>query len=123
MLDRARGELERRIPLDRAALERVTPCEGWTVRDLLTHVVVGNRIAVLILTGHSRAEVEEARDGMMASDQLGARSIDGFVASADAQASEFARPGAPAATCHSLVGEIPGSQLPGFRICDLALHA
>ncbi len=104
MLDRARGEFERRIPLDGAALARVTPCERWTVRDVLTHVIVGNRMAVLMLTGHSRAEVEAARDDMMASDQPEKRPIDGFAAGADAQATTFASPGALTAVCHTLVG-------------------
>ena len=123
LLDAARGEFERRIPATRTGLTRATPCAGWTVRDLLQHVVVGNRMAVLMLDGRSRADVDEARVRMTAADQLGDGAREVFGESADAQAAAFSRPGALDVICHNRVGDIPGSELLVFRICDLTLHA
>jgi uncharacterized protein (TIGR03086 family) len=123
LLQVARDEFERRTPLDGAALALGTPCEGWSVRDLLQHVVVGNRMAVLMLDGRSRVDVDAARTEATAADQLGDRPQAVFAESADAQAAAFSQPGALDMICHNRVGDIPGSRLLVFRICDLTLHA
>lgn len=47
---------------------RPTPCQGWTVRDLVNHVVGEELWAVPLLEGHTIAEVGDRFDG----DVLGA---------------------------------------------------
>ena len=42
-----------------------TPCEGWTVRELLNHIVAGNLWAAELATGRTIADVGSALDGDM----------------------------------------------------------
>jgi uncharacterized protein (TIGR03086 family) len=123
MLGRARNEFGHRLGVPSFELACATPCDDWNVRDLVQHVIAGNRMAVVMLAGNSRADVDAARRAITSRDQLGADPARAFVESADAQAAAFARPGALEATCHHYVGDIPGTQLLGFRIGDLTLHA
>jgi uncharacterized protein (TIGR03086 family) len=119
-LDRARSEFERRlraVEVEQWSLD--TPCAGWTVRDVVNHVVGGNRMAVALLAGASRDEARAAR-GV---DALGDDPIAAFEPSADELAASFAAPGARDRICHHGVGDIPGEQLLGFRTADYALHA
>jgi len=123
MLGCARDEFGRRLRAASFDLACATPCEDWDVRDLVQHVIAGNRMAVVMLAGDSRDDVDAARRAITSRDQLGADPVGAFVESADAQAAAFARPGALETTCHHYVGDIPGTQLLGFRIADLTLHA
>src|SRR6478609_4553569 len=90
-LDRARHEFERRLrEVGPADWDRPTPCEGWTVRDLVVHVLVGARMATLLVEGGSRSEAEALFvDATLPDDVMGE-----FDAGADAQAAAFAAPGA-----------------------------
>jgi uncharacterized protein (TIGR03083 family) len=55
-LDRARSEFERRLrAVETEQWSFDTPCAGWTVRDVVNHVVGGNHMAVALLAGASRA--------------------------------------------------------------------
>jgi uncharacterized protein (TIGR03086 family) len=119
-LDQARSEFERQLRAvepEQWSLE--TPCAGWTVRDVVNHVVGGNRMAVALLAGASRDEAGAFR-GV---DALGDDPMAAFVRSADDLAASFAAPGARDRICHHGVGDIPGEQLLGFRTADYALHA
>ena len=54
-LDRARAEVEHRLDaVGPAQWSLPTPCTDWTVRDVVRHLVVGNKMAALLLTGASR---------------------------------------------------------------------
>src|SRR5687767_13288304 len=120
-LNRARGEFDRRL---RAVTdddwEKPTPCEGWTVRDLVHHVVGANRMAPLLLAGKP---TEEAVIAMVGPEVLGDDPVSAFVTSADEQEAAFRQPGAFEATCHHPSGDIPGEMLFGFRVSDMTLHA
>jgi uncharacterized protein (TIGR03086 family) len=105
------------IPAD--GWERTTPCQPWTVRDVVNHVVAGNLMSARLLGGASRDEaLEVIRDQHLGDDWQGAlrRSI-------AAQAQAFAAPGALERICHHPAADIPGSMLLGFRLGDLVLHA
>jgi len=118
-LDRARSEFERRLrAVETEQWSFDTPCAGWTVRDVVNHVVGGNHMAVALLAGASRDEARAVR-GV---DGLGDDPIAAFVPSADELAASFAAPGARDRICHHGVGDIPGEQLLGFRTADYALH-
>ncbi|MDA8342429.1 MAG: TIGR03086 family metal-binding protein [Actinomycetota bacterium] len=116
----ARNEFERRLRLvGEADWDRTTPCEGWTVRQLVDHVVRGDRIAIRLLDGEAWAEAQ----GQVADEDLGDDLVAAFTDGADALEATFRVPGALERTCHHIAGEIPGAQLLGFRTGDYALHA
>ncbi|HXX90154.1 MAG TPA: TIGR03086 family metal-binding protein [Acidimicrobiales bacterium] len=95
-----------------------TPCGDWSVRELVLHLVRGNTMAELLLAGTSREDTLAALAEIRPTDLVAA-----FEDSADRQETAFATPGALERTCHHPVGDIPGSQLLGFRIGDMDLHA
>ena len=54
-LDRARAEVEHRLDaVGPAQWSLPTPCTDWTVHDVVRHLVVGNKMATLLVTGASR---------------------------------------------------------------------
>src|SRR5262249_22977786 len=89
MLARASGEFDRRLPDIGVPSDASTPCEGWTVRDLLQHVIVGNRIAVVMLEGRGQDEVLVARKELLDEDQIGDDPAAAFATSAAAQVAAF----------------------------------
>jgi uncharacterized protein (TIGR03086 family) len=124
VLARACGELDDRLRDSDVSLDAKTPCDGWTIRDLLQHVIVGNRTAVVMLEGHSSEEVVAARTTLLAEDRIGDDPAAAFATSAAAQVAAFAQPGALERTIHHhFMGDMPSRQLLSFRICDLTLHA
>src|SRR5918911_844554 len=96
-----------------------TPCDSWTVRHLVAHVVSGNRMAVVLLAGGSAREA----GAVLAEDPLGPDPVGAFLSTAVEQASAFAEPGALERNCHHLSGDISGARLLGYRVTDLALHS
>jgi uncharacterized protein (TIGR03086 family) len=116
----ARSEFARRLqvvtPDD---WPRPTPCDTWTVRDLVLHVVGGDRMSAALVRGATRAEATAVRQTI----DLGDDALAAFNAEADVLAAAFAEPGAFERMCaHPSGMDIPGSQLLGFRIGDYALH-
>src|SRR5712691_7082037 len=67
-----------------------TPNEGWDVRTLVNHIVVGNLWAVELVGGRTIAEVADRLDG----DVLGQDPLSAYDASAVAAATAFEAPGA-----------------------------
>jgi uncharacterized protein (TIGR03086 family) len=98
--------------------DRPTPCADWNVRELVSHLVRGNVMADLLLHGTSREDTLAAMAEPVPDDLPAA-----FDASADRQQAAFEEPGSLERICHHPVGDIPGTQLLGFRIGDMALHA
>jgi uncharacterized protein (TIGR03086 family) len=118
LIDAASAEFERvvrQLPAD--SWERPTPSD-ISVRELVEHVVFGNRFTALLLAGVAR---HEART-MLTGDQLGDDPVTAVVESARAQARAFE-------------GTPPGRPVPGpngnssaaaylrFRLVDLVVHA
>ncbi|MBW3669068.1 MAG: TIGR03086 family protein [Actinobacteria bacterium] len=120
VLDRATSEFEKRVRQVRDdQWDAPTPCEGWTVRDLVHHVVGADVMAVRLLEGSS---TEDAM-AVMATDVLGDDHVGAFVSARDAMVSALREERALERTCHHPIGDIPGAQLLGFRIADHTLHA
>jgi uncharacterized protein (TIGR03086 family) len=118
LIDAASAEFERvvrQLPAD--AWDRPTPSEV-SVRELIEHVVVGNRFTALLLAGVDR---DEART-MLTGDQLGDDPVAAVVESARRQAQAFAAtpPGQPVAGPN---GNIPAAAFLRFRLVDLVVHA
>jgi uncharacterized protein (TIGR03086 family) len=105
----------RQLPAD--SWERPTPSDV-SVRELIEHVVVGNRFTSLLLAGVDR---DEAR-AMLTDDQLGDDPVAAVVESVRRQAQAFAAtpPGQPVAGPH---GSIPAAAYLRFRLVDLVVHA
>src|SRR3954471_18882911 len=119
-LDTARHEFERRLrEVGPGDWDRPTPCSGWTVRDLVTHVLVGARMSALLVDGGTRAEAEALFvDATLPDDVMGE-----FDAGADAQAAAFAGPVPMERVPAHPAGDFPASLLLGFRIGDWTMHA
>ena len=117
----ARSEFARRLRLVTADdWQRPTPCDDWTVRDLVVHVVGGDRMSAALLRGASREEATAIRKTI----DLGDDAVAAFDAEADQVAAAFAEPGAFERTIpHPSGMDMPGARLLGFRIGDYALHA
>lgn len=95
-----------------------TPNEGQTVRQLVNHVIGGNRMAVAILAGGTR------EDGI-AQFARSADDVDLLAAFEEAraeQAAAFAVPGALEMIVNHPAMAMPGAQLLGFRLSEYALH-
>jgi uncharacterized protein (TIGR03086 family) len=95
-----------------------TPCEGWTVHDLVNHIVAGNLWAVELGSGHSIADVGSALDG----DVLGTDPTGAYDRSAALAAAVFEAPGALDSPCAVSYGPVPGSVYAGHRFIDVLVH-
>jgi len=118
LIEAAAVEFERvvrQLPAD--SWERPTPSD-ISVRELIEHVVVGNRFTALLLEGVRR---DEART-MLSSDQLGDDPVGAVVESARRQSRVFA-----ATPLDQLVAGPTGNVLAAaylrFRLVDLVVHA
>jgi uncharacterized protein (TIGR03086 family) len=94
-------------------------CDGWTVRDLVGHVLAGNAMSVALLDGASADDALEFIAGLPVDHDASAQ----FAANAAAQLDAFRAEGAAERICHHPMGDMPGAQVVGFRIGDLTLHA
>jgi uncharacterized protein (TIGR03086 family) len=118
LIDAASAEFERvvrELPPD--SWDRLTPSD-YSVRELVEHVVVGNRFTALLLTGMDR---DQART-LLAADQLGDDPVAAVAESARRQAQAFA-----ATPSGQLVagpgGPVPAAAYLRFRLVDLVVHA
>ena len=116
----ARSEFARRLRLVTADdWQRPTPCDDWTVRDLVVHVVGGDRMSAALLSGATREEATAIRKTV----DLGDDAMAAFDAEADKLAAAFASPGTfEFIIPHPSGIDMPGERLLGFRIGDYALH-
>jgi uncharacterized protein (TIGR03086 family) len=96
-----------------------TPCEGWSVRDLLQHVIGANLMAARLAGGARKADVLL----IFTDDQVGSDPVTAWVASADAQDAGLRRPGVLEQIVHHPAFDMPGAQLLAFRTGDLLLHS
>src|SRR5438105_3502609 len=95
-----------------------TPNEGWDVRTLVNHIVVGNLWAVELASGRTIEEVGDRLDG----DVLGQDPVSAYDESAVAAAAAFEAPGALEAPCAVSYGPVPGSVYAGHRFIDVLIH-
>ena len=116
----ARAEISKRLRLVTADdWQRPTPCDDWTVRDLVVHVVGGDRMSAALLRGASREEATAIRTTI----DLGDDAVAAFDKEADDIAAAFAEPGALGRDIPPPPGmDMSGERLLGFRIADYALH-
>ncbi len=95
-----------------------TPCDEWSVIDLLGHLVVGDEMAVALLDG---ASADDAR--AFWGQEFGDDVVDRCRESIDAQLARMRAVDDWSAEVHHVIGDVPASQLLQMRTGDLALHA
>ncbi|HEY0952255.1 TIGR03086 family metal-binding protein [Nocardioides sp.] len=118
LIEAASAEFERvvrQLPVD--SWDLPTPSEV-SVRELVEHVVVGNRFTAMLLAGVGR---DEAR-GRLGGDQLGDDPVAAVVESALRQRDGFAA-AAPGQILDGPKGDISAEEFLRFRLIDLVVHA
>lgn len=118
LIDAASLEFERvvrQLPDD--SWDRPTPSQ-ISVRELVEHVVIGNRFTALLLAGVGRDEAQAE----LTSDQLGHDPVAAVVESARRQAQAFAAAPPEQPVAHPN-GDIPAEAFLRFRLVDLVVHA
>jgi uncharacterized protein (TIGR03086 family) len=93
-------------------------CEGWTVRELVNHIVTGNYWAAELGSGFSIEAVGDRLDG----DVLGTDPLRAYDDSALVAAAVFRAPGAMEAPCAVSYGPVPGEIYCGHRFLDVLVH-
>ena len=99
--------------------DRPTPCDDWRVRDLVAHLLSGERMVLALFGGASTQEARALIGSVRTDDDLRAELPLAFAASQSA----FERDAALEQIVHHPVGDISGAQLRDFRIGDATLHA
>jgi uncharacterized protein (TIGR03086 family) len=95
-----------------------SPCEGWSVRELVNHVVSGNFWVGELTAGKTIDAVGDRLDG----DVLGDDPVAAYDESADTADRGFRRPGALDAPVAVSYGPVPGSVYCGHRFLDVLIH-
>lgn len=88
-----------------------TPCRGWTVRDLIDHVIEGNNLAVRLLNPTADNGPDVPDDTRLA-----------FERSADRQHAAFARTD-PAGSVEHPAGRVTVGAFAVYRAGDITAHA
>lgn len=102
-----------------AMLQRPSRCEGWTVRELVNHVIGGGHRYLLRLRGAPKDEVKQTRDlDYLLPEPLGAHLHWQIRLGA-----EFAEPGALERLVVHPAGRRSGHHLLQLRVLELAVHA
>jgi uncharacterized protein (TIGR03086 family) len=116
----ASAEFEGRlVTVTRDQLLQPTPCEEWTVHDLISHVVGESIMSVRLLDGADAESAMVGIDGEILGDDASAA----FAASSSAELVAFQASDATERMVHHPAMDMPGAQLLGFRIGGLTLHA
>jgi uncharacterized protein (TIGR03086 family) len=102
-------------------LDNPSPCSGWTVRDVLNHVVAGAEIFTVCVTDGSIAD--ERFVELTTTDRLGDDYKASFHRAADAADESFAVPGAMDRLVHLPFGEMPAAMAVNIAIFDVTTHA
>jgi uncharacterized protein (TIGR03086 family) len=120
LLRRGGSEFGRRlVDITPVQLTQPTPCEEWTVRDLIHHVVGESITSVRLLHGADGARAMVGLDD----DILGDDVSTAFALAASGEYAAFEQPGAMEWIVHHPTMDMRGAQLLEFRIGGLTLHA
>lgn len=116
---RALGATGRRIAaVGDSQWDAPSPCEGWSVRELVNHVVSGNWWASELAAGGTIEGVGDRLDG----DLLGDDPVAAYEESAEVADRIWRRPNALEAMCAVSYGPVPGSVYIGHRFVDVLIH-
>ena len=107
------------VQVGEAQMHRPTPCDEWDVAALVEHVAMGSEMAVALLDGAGREEAMAFRDREFCGDDP----VSACREAVGVQMTRMQVVGDWDAIVHHPVGDVPASQLLGFRTGDLTLHA
>lgn len=98
-----------------------TPCSEWTVRELVDHVVGGNRLFARILTGQPMPPPQELgrRQGL---DQLGEAPVAAYRTSTDELLTAYRQPGVLEQMFAVPIGTVPGIATLQLRLTEVLTH-
>src|SRR5437764_13778253 len=102
-------------------LDNQSPCEAWTVRDVLNHVVAGAEVFGRCVRDGSLPEQELA--AITTTDRLGDDYKGSFHRAADEAEAAFEIPGAMDRIVQMPFGEMPASMAVSVAIFDVTTHA
>jgi uncharacterized protein (TIGR03086 family) len=91
-----------------------TPCTGWTVRDVINHLVTGNLLFAAIVTDGPRPD--------RSSDHLGDDHVAAFRDSLTRLSEAFTKHDVLSGTYATPMGEGPGALLVSMRFNELVTH-
>ena len=97
---------------------KMTKCEGWTVTDLMTHMVGGAKGAATAFRGGSKEDAIAAGSG----DVLGSNPRAAYEASVADHIAAYESLADPETIIHHPAADMPASRLLMFRIGDYLLH-
>jgi uncharacterized protein (TIGR03086 family) len=92
-----------------------TPCPDWTVRQLVNHVVTGNKLFAALVTGGSRPD--------RSADHLGTDPLGAFRATVREVRAAFATDGALERTYVLPIGPVRGAFALRMRVNEMFIHA
>ena len=118
-MDLAGRELERRLaglPADR--MDEPSSLPGWSVFDLVNHVIGGGHRYLLLLRGATAEELAATRT----EDHVGPDPLSSYLEWQLPLAAAFAEPGALDRVVHHPAGDRSGLELLRMRTLELALH-
>jgi uncharacterized protein (TIGR03086 family) len=129
-LPRVHDEFEHRLRMVRDdQWAAPTPCEGWSVRDLVNHVVAGAQVYTALLDGCSAEVAATFYTGNTTAGDFTNDDILGddpplatYRSAAEAVTDAFQAPGALDRMCHYLARDMPGGFLLAIRINDTLVH-
>ena len=119
-LDVAGRELERRladVPLDR--LDQPSSCAGWSVYDLVNHVIGGGHRYLLLMRGASADQLAPTRT----QDHVHPDPVTSYLSWEEPLRSAFQEAGAFQRVVHHPAGDRSGLDLLRMRTLELTLHA
>jgi uncharacterized protein (TIGR03086 family) len=115
-----RGFRQRLVEVDSDDWARPTPCDEWSVRDLVNHVVGGNARYAMILAGEPADSVVRTRE----QDWLGSDPLVSFDDGFARVTASFSVPGIlETAVRHPRAGAVTGAELRVLRVNELTVHA
>lgn len=120
VLRSAVGEFARRLEvIAEGQWDLLTPCQAWTVRDLVEHVIDGNRLAVALLDG---ATSEQAMARLRSSEPTGDPGVE-VRRTAETMLGTFTQSGALERVCDHPAVRITGRAFALYRAGDIVVHA
>ncbi len=102
-------------------LDNPSPCDAWTVRDVLNHVTGGAEMFAICVRDGSMSDAMVGE--IMTGDRLGDDYKASFHAAADAANESFAIPGAMDRMVKLPFGEMPAGMAVNLAIFDVTTHA
>jgi uncharacterized protein (TIGR03086 family) len=98
-----------------------TPCSDWTVRQLVNHLVVGNRLTAQVLRGAPLPPLDQLRRGG-SEDRLGEDPHTAYRASVEDLLEAVAVPGVLERPHTMPVGTLPGPAIVHLRTVETLVH-